>query len=122
MKMNDLPVCKECGWHWVLPHSDCNPEAGVTAKQLLQIATMMGIEATMHGYGQGRVCLEMAEDFTVVLRVGKNGFELERVHLLHLFDIDDAPTFLASFLTLATKVKFEKHLDDDYDNSPALDE
>lgn len=108
--MFDLPVCKKCGWHWVMPHSDCDPEAGKTADKLIEVAKAMGIEATKFGYGQKRVAFNFCEDYTVVVQAYKHGrFEFDHVHVLQSFQADtEAAKFLAPFLMFRQLMKGRK--------------
>lgn len=101
--MSDLSVCRMCGWHWVMPHGDCDPEAGKTADKLIEVAKSMGIAATKFGYGQGRVAFDFCEDYTLVVRAHKHGrFEFDHLHMLQSFQANEgAVRFLAPFLMLS---------------------
>ncbi len=109
----ELPVCPQCGWHWVIPHSDCKPKAKPVADKLLRIAAAMGIDATRFGYGQGRVCFNFHENFRVKVRCHEDGtFSLDDVHLLADFDPDHAVDFLSPFFLLHRLVQLGQRIDD----------
>lgn len=83
--MNDLEVCKACGWHRLLNHV-CYPAAGKAADDLiLRVKEMVPeVEATKLGYGDLRVTFEFFGDCSITLRVDSEGrdFQINHLHWL----------------------------------------